>query len=96
VAHVSYNDEPDDDQTLALHGVYLADADINDVSGCKASNVKVTLHLQELLSKKRLGSLDIGIVFQKMPALFCIHLDMYSYRKSAVANVFILNWSLLL
>jgi len=39
---------------------------------------------------------DIGTVFQKLLALFCIHLDMYSYRISVVANIFILDWSRLL
>ena len=40
---VSDGDEPDDDETFTLHGVYSADIDINDVSGCKGINVKVTL-----------------------------------------------------
>ena len=43
MAYVSDSDDPDDDETLTLHGVYSADADINDVSGCKGINVKVTL-----------------------------------------------------
>ena len=42
---MSDGDEPDDDETLKLHVVYAADADINDVSGCKGINVKVTCDL---------------------------------------------------
>ena len=34
MAHVSDGDEPDDDETL--HGVYSADADIKDLSGCES------------------------------------------------------------
>ena len=40
---MSDGDAPDDDEKLKLHGVYSADADTNDVSGCKGINVKVTL-----------------------------------------------------
>ncbi|KAK2155353.1 hypothetical protein LSH36_242g06015, partial [Paralvinella palmiformis] len=43
VAHVSYGDEPDDEETLTLHEVYSADTDINDISRCSGINVKVTL-----------------------------------------------------
>ena len=43
MVHVSDGDEPDDDDTLVLLGVYSADAEINDASGCKSINVNVTL-----------------------------------------------------
>jgi hypothetical protein len=40
---VSDGEEPDNDETLTLLGVYSVDADINDASGCRGINVKVTL-----------------------------------------------------
>ena len=43
VAHVSDGDEPTEDHTLGLFGIYSANADMNGVSGCKAIKVNVTL-----------------------------------------------------
>ena len=81
VAHVSDGDESDDDETLTLHGVYSADADTNDVSGCKGISVKVTLGCEIVPMQ-----LDTGAAVSIIPgATYRKDLSKYPLQASNIA-----------
>ena len=56
MAQVSEGDEPTENHTLGLFGVYTADADMNGASGCKGIKVNVTLGSEIVLMQLDTGA----------------------------------------
>ena len=81
VALVSDGDEPDDDETLVLLGVYSADAEITYVSGCKGIIVKITMGSEIVPSQ-----LDTGAAVSIVPERLVCCIGSITVNVRALRN----------